>query len=346
MTRGAAGAFEAPLVSVVVPAYNYGAYVGAALESLRAQTLARWECVVVDDGSADETPRVVEEFALRDPRVRLVRQQNRRQAAARNNGLSRTSAPFVQFLDADDLVEPRKLEQQAAYLQSHPEVDIVYGDARFFPTETPHVRLYTMYGEDKPWQPGLSGRGQEMLVPLVRRNTVMIGSALTRRRLIDRVGPFDEALPPVEDWEFWVRCAHAGARFRFEPFPESLSLVRSHAASASKSNLRMAAAEVRMRRKLAGMLTDAEALRANAELLAEMEGVWGAEEVRAGRLGAGVYRLGRAALLERRPRHKLKWLACALAAPLPGRRLFERVYSSSISEAAADALRRLRGRGA
>ena len=343
MTAGAAATPGAPLVSVIVPAYNYGRFVAQTLESLRAQTLGAWECVVVDDGSTDDTPRVVEEFARRDARVRLVRQQNRRQAAARNNGLGHASAPYVQFLDADDLLEPRKLERQLSYLESHPEVDIVYGEARFFPTESPEVRLYTMYGENRPWQPGLSGAGAEMLRPLVRRNTVMIGSALVRRALVERVGPFDEALPPVEDWEFWIRCALAGARFRFEDFPDALSLVRSHAGSSSKSAQRMAAAEVRKRRKLARLLTDSEALRANAGLLAEAEGVWGAEEVRHGSLRRGVHRLGRAALQERRLRHRLKWLACALAAPLPGRRLFEKLYTSSVSGAASDALRRLRG---
>ncbi len=346
MTRGAAGTFETPLVSVVVPAYNYGAYVGAAIESLRAQTLARWECVVVDDGSTDDTAAVVEEFARRDARVRLARQQNRRQAAARNNGLGRTSAPFVQFLDADDLIEPRKLEQQAAYLDAHPEVDIVYGDARFFPTETPDVRLYTMYGEDRPWQPGLSGAGREMLLPLLRHNSVMIGSVLARRSLLERVGPFDETLPAIEDWEYWLRCAAAGAAFRFEPFPDSLSLIRSHAASWSKNDLRNAAAEVLMREKLKGVLEDTEARRVNEQLLAEAEGTLGAAHTLSGSRARGLYHLARALRLDRGPRRKLKWLACALAAPLPGRRLFERVYSSSISGAASDALRRLRGRRA
>jgi len=93
MTGAASG--EAPLVSVIVPAYNYGAYVGQTLDSLRAQTLARWECVVVDDGSTDDTARVVEDYARRDARFTLLRQQNRRQAAARNHGLRHSSAPFV-----------------------------------------------------------------------------------------------------------------------------------------------------------------------------------------------------------------------------------------------------------
>lgn len=345
MASGATTAGAAPAISVIVPTYNYGRFIGGAIESLRAQTRPDWECVVVDDGSTDDTAEVVAGFAARDPRVRLLRQENRRQAAARNNGLRHSSGRYVQFLDADDLIEPRKLELQAEHLERHPGAGIVYGDARFFPTEDPGARLHTMYGEDRPWQPGLSGEGAEVLLPLLRHNSVMIGATLVRREVVERVGAFDEELPAIEDWHYWLRCAAAGVRFDYRDAPGTLSLIRSHPVSWSKDERRNAAAEVLMRRKLRRALADGRARRLNEELLAEAEGTWGAEEVMGGSLARGVYQLCRAAALDRNARHRLKWLGCALAAPFAGRRGFEKVYRSSVTGLAAAALKSLQPDG-
>ena len=327
------------VVSVIVPSYNYGHLIGATFESLQAQTLPNWECIVIDDGSTDDTAEVVARFMKIDSRIKFFQQANRRQAAARNHGFTRMSGKYVQFLDADDLLESKKFERQVEYLEAHPEVEIVYGDTRYFETDRPSDLLYTMYGENIPWQPRLSGTGSEMLLPLVRRNTIIVNAPLTRRTLVERVGLFDEELPPVEDWEFWIRCALAGAQFRFEDFEGTLALVRSHGASSSKNRLRMTGAEVRMRRKLKRLLANKpEARHANAQLLAESEGTLGAQEVMHGGRARGVYYLSRAVVFDRKLRQRLKWLACALAAPF-GRRRFEKVYASSISRAVRRPLR-------
>jgi len=315
-----------------MPAYNYGHFIGATIESLQAQTLTNWECVVVDDGSTDNTAEVVARLAETDARIKLVRQQNRRQAAARNNGLTQISGKYVQFLDADDLLERYKFEQQVEYLDSHPDVDIVYGDTRFFLTERPDELLYSMYGDNKPWQPKLSGPGSSMLLPLLRHNSVIICAPLTRRALIERVGQFDEELPPLEDWHFWIRCALAGANFQFVDGEDTLSLVRSHQTSSSKDRLRWTTAEVKLRRKLLPLVAnDRAASRVNRQLLAEAEGTLGAQHVLNHRRLRGACYLGKAAVFDRKLRQRLKWLACALAAPLVSRRQFEKVYSGSIS---------------
>jgi hypothetical protein len=125
-----------------------------------------------------------------------------------------------------------------------------------------------------------------------------------------------------------------------------MSLVRSHPSSASKNNLRMVAAEVRMRRKLKRLLKqDAAPRRANARLLAEIEGTLGAEEVMHGSRARGLYRLVRATIFDRKVRHKLKWLSCALAAPFVGRDRFRKLYTSSLTRAAARPLSRFQASG-
>ena len=321
------------LVSVIVPSYNYGQFITHTLESLCDQSYSKWECVVVDDGSTDNTAEVVGRFVKRDNRFRFLQQENRRQAAARNNGLAHTRGEYLQFLDADDLIESRKLEQQVQFLQRNSATDIVYGDTRFFPTDRPHELLYSMYGENKPWIPGLSGSGQQMVTPLTHRNIVMVGSTLTRKSLLDRVGGFDETLPPLEDWDLWLRCAIAGARFDYQPFPETRSLVRSHRASSSKNQTAMAAAEVRLRRKLSRLLPDQASRRVNAQLLAESHGTLGAQQVLNGNRRRGIRHLLTAALCDRKIKHRLKWLACAAAAPVTKSVQFERLYRSSLTQA-------------
>ena len=146
-----------PLVSIIIPTYNYGALIGETLSSLQRQTLTDWECVVVDDGSTDDTAGVVARVAGRDPRVRYLRQENQRQSVAKNTGLADARGKYVQFLDADDLIEPLKFERQVEFLEAHAEADIVYGGVRFFRTERPAERLYAMFGENESWMPEVSG---------------------------------------------------------------------------------------------------------------------------------------------------------------------------------------------
>ena len=321
-----------PVVSVIIPAHNYGRFITDTLDSLAAQTFADWECIVVDDGSSDNTPEVVQAYAQKDTRVRYVHQQNLRQAAARNNGIRHSSGKYFQFLDADDRIETRKLEWQVDYLERHADVDIVYGDARFFNDDNPAELMYSMWGHDKPWQPGVSGCGREVLLPLLELNNIMVNAPLTRRSIVKRVGAFDEALPPVEDWDFWLRCAEAGACFHFADIEGTRALVRSHPASSSKARLRFVSSTLLMRKRLAARLTDVDARRANSRLLAEAEGTLGAEQVMHNERARGMYHLGRAVVLDRKFRQRLKWFACALAAPF-GRSRFETIYSSSISRA-------------
>ena len=128
------------LVSVIVPTYNYGHLISETLTSIQSQTYENWECIVVDDGSTDNTGKVVADYSAKDPRIRYIQQENRRQAAARNNGIGHSRGDYVQFLDADDMMECKKLEQQVAFLNVSPDVDIVYSNVRYFDNENPAAR--------------------------------------------------------------------------------------------------------------------------------------------------------------------------------------------------------------
>lgn len=115
-----------PAIAVVIPAYNAGRFINEAIESVRAQTTSQWECVIVDDGSTDETPSRL--AAYRDPRIRWVRQDNSGERAARARGFSLTSASKIVFLDADDRLYPDALARWVSFLDKHVAAGVAYGE--------------------------------------------------------------------------------------------------------------------------------------------------------------------------------------------------------------------------
>jgi glycosyltransferase involved in cell wall biosynthesis len=184
-----------PAVTVVVTSFNYGRYVGAALESVRAQTMADFECVVVDDGSTDDSVAVIQSF-LQDPRFRLMKQQNRGVSNARNVGIGLAGAPFIAFLDADDLWRPEKLQRQLDSFHTDPALGVVY--TRRTIMDAANDRL--------PIADSVSPQGQ-IVGPLFQQNFVCFSSAMLQTDAAARVGGFDERLGLAVDYDFWLRLA-------------------------------------------------------------------------------------------------------------------------------------------
>ena len=134
-----------PLVSVIVPTFNFGRFVGETIAAVQAQTWTNWECVIVDDGSTDDTPDLCRAAAASDARIKCVRQDNRGHAAAKNAGVARSVGQYVQFLDADDLLERDKLRGHVAVLEAEPDLDIVYGPVRYFADDRPNKRFLSLH---------------------------------------------------------------------------------------------------------------------------------------------------------------------------------------------------------
>jgi glycosyltransferase involved in cell wall biosynthesis len=246
------------LVSVIIPCHNYSSYLPSVFQSLAKQTYPNFECIIVDDGSTDQTKTVAAELAAKDARIKYFRQENKGPSAARNNGIREASGEFIQLLDADDLIEPAKLELQAEYLALHPEADIVYGEARYFHTEQPEKRLYSMWGDNQPWMPMVSGRGKAVLAALLANNIMVISSPLLRKKTFNTVGLFDESLKYNEDWEFWLRCALQGKSFVFLDQANTFALIRCHGKSLSHSRKLMYESNLAIREKLHRNLDDPE----------------------------------------------------------------------------------------
>lgn len=325
-----------PLVSVVVATYNYGKYIGETLGCLQKQTYTNWECIVVDDGSTDDTREVVNAFAARDGRVKYIYQANARQAAARNNALRHIKGEYVGFLDADDLIEKRKFEHHVAYLETHAETDIVYGCARYFSDDKPEDRLLSMSGLNRRWMPETSGAGNAVIRELLCGNMLVVNSALMRRSVVERVGLFDGDLPPIEDWDYFLRCALAGKRFQFLDVKDTHALVRVHPASSSRNLTRFVESELQMRERVAVRLAAREVTanvefdvpemsRINARMSVQAEGQLGIQQALNGDGRQGFRRMIRASANSDGLWLKAKWLTYGGVSLVAPKHLFEKI---------------------
>lgn len=205
-----------PLVSVIIPAYNAAAFLAETLDSVLSQTYRNLEVLVVDDGSQDDTPRIVEAVAVRDSRVHLLRQQRRGVGVARNLAVARASGAYIAPIDADDIWFPSKIEKQVGCMEeAGPSVGLSY--TWWLGIDENGTSLIRSY----PWR--LEGDLADALTALN-----FIGNAsvpLIRKACFDRVGGYDpgfQALgtPGCEDWDLSLRIAE---HYRLSLVPEHLA---------------------------------------------------------------------------------------------------------------------------
>lgn len=205
-----------PTVSVVIPTYNAAELLPEAVESVLSQTYRDFEIVVVDDGSTDETPAVMEEYA---EDVRYIRKENGGSASARNRGIEEARGEYVAFLDADDRWRPAKLETQMDAHAADPTLAWSYTGARLVDHETEEI-LFRKCQTRRRY-------GGDILRKLLRGNFVTPSTTLIERRVFDEVGTFDESsLHRIsEDWDLWLRIA---ARYPIKYIDEPLVEMRQH----------------------------------------------------------------------------------------------------------------------
>jgi glycosyltransferase involved in cell wall biosynthesis len=186
-----------PLVSVILPTYNRAARVAEAVDSVLCQEGPTFELIVVDDGSGDETPRVLAAYG---DRLQVLRLTHGGVSRARNRGVTASRGDLLAFLDSDDLWQPDKLATQVAFMEAHPELAICQTEE----TWVRHGRRVNPRQRHRKSAGMFFERSLELC--LVSPSAVMM-----RRSLFDAFGGFDESLPACEDYDLWLRigCRHS-----------------------------------------------------------------------------------------------------------------------------------------
>ena len=184
---------ENPLISVIIPTYNRAWAIKEAIDSVLAQEYNRFEIIVVDDGSTDDTQHILEAYT-KD--ITIIHQRNKGVSAARNRGVDFASGQWIAFLDSDDLWLPGKLAVQLEFFNARP-------DALICQTEEIWIRNGVRVNPGKRHQKP-SGM---IFEPSLELCLVSPSAVMIRRELFGEVGLFDESLPACEDYDLWLRVS-------------------------------------------------------------------------------------------------------------------------------------------
>lgn len=252
----------APKVTVVIAAYNAERFIRQTLDSVFAQTLHDVELIIVDDGSTDGTAAVLS--AVDDRRLRILRQPNSGVSAARNAGLALASAPYIFFLDADDVLLADALQRMVTKLDDNPDRVACFAH---------HIRI-TEDGVELSRRADLPLKmfpASDTLRNLVTKNFIVCGAICIRTEAARRVRGFNPELKWGEDWEFWCRLAvvadfvampndvvllyrqhrgSANSRWRHSPIRPDYKAIEAVYANAAIRQ-RLSAAELKRRKRLA-----------------------------------------------------------------------------------------------
>jgi glycosyltransferase involved in cell wall biosynthesis len=193
------------LVSTIIPVHNRPQMLRAAVTSVTRQSYRPIEIVIVDDGSTDDTAQVADALAAADPTVHVVHQHNGGPGLAREAGRRRAQGEFIQYLDSDDVLLPRKFESQVSILRANPGCGIAYGPTRFCgPGAAAGSGPWKRTGERIEW----------MFPSFLQSRWWGTSTPLYRRALTDAAGPW-LGLSSEEDWEYDCRLAASGVRLAY-----------------------------------------------------------------------------------------------------------------------------------
>ncbi|MBW2646296.1 MAG: glycosyltransferase [Deltaproteobacteria bacterium] len=208
-----------PKVSIIIPVYNGERYIAQAIESALTQTYRKFEIIVVNDGSTDNSYEKIKPFL---PSVKYIFQENQGVAAARNTAIKNSSGEFIAFLDQDDLWLPEKLELQVDYLLHNPDVGLVHSNMSYINEEGKSIQ------REFDFPSRIAGR---CFGELFIKNKIAILTVLLRRDCLDKVGLFNVQFSGVDDYDLLLRVS------RYYPvwhINQSLAGYRLHGSNTSR----------------------------------------------------------------------------------------------------------------
>jgi glycosyltransferase involved in cell wall biosynthesis len=235
------------MVSIIVPCYNYGHYLAETLRCIQNQSYRNFECIVVDDGSTDNSAAVTDTFVKADARYHYIRQHNQGLSAARNTGLANAQGEWIQFLDADDLIHYQKIELQLAAVNKFPSASVFFSDYTYFYGDAGDVQE-SVIKKINPSSGIFHEVSPDQALDVMRRENLMVVNApiVSVKTVRELQIFFDTSYQSLEDWHFWFRLAASNVTFIKGRYECPLALVRKHATSMSMYPQRMLNAHLRL----------------------------------------------------------------------------------------------------
>jgi glycosyltransferase involved in cell wall biosynthesis len=220
---------EAPLISFISPNFNRAEFIRATMDSLLAQTDPRWENVIVDDGSTDDSVAIIESYVAKDPRIRFFRRDREPKGACpcRNIGVEEARGKYVVFLDTDDVAAPHCAEQRIRTMEAHPDLDFGVFQAEQFEHEPGDLNVW--WNVDKP--------DVDELTRQFLQDALCQGTGPTfKKEAFERVGGWDETLSLWQDIDLFFRLFIQGYKYgKFFELPTDVH-IREFRGSISRSD--------------------------------------------------------------------------------------------------------------
>ncbi|GEL12392.1 hypothetical protein SAMN05192550_2257 [Flavobacterium glycines] len=190
------------LVSIIVPCYKQAHYLSEALQSVLEQRYSNWECIIVNDGSPDNTEIIAKEWIEKDVRFQYLYKENGGLPSARNKGIQKAKGEFIVALDADDILHPDYLRKLVPVLHTDKNLAIVGCYSKFFIDKVANV-VHDLKPKGNNYR------------DLMYQNH-LVATSLYRKKCWEEVGGYDESMKKgFEDWEFWLNITKRGWQFQF-----------------------------------------------------------------------------------------------------------------------------------
>ncbi|NLP58167.1 glycosyltransferase family A protein [Lutibacter sp. B1] len=209
-------------VSIIVPCFNQAKYLNNTLQSVYNQTYKDWECIIVNDGSTDDTEVVALNWSNKDSRFKYFFQNNNGVSVARNYGVKLAKGKYIQFLDSDDILEKNKINYQVKILDSNPEIDIIYSSSRYF-FDGDLLNFYPIHYNGIIPTIEINKNDKNQKEVLLYRNICTICSSLYRKEILKKI-TFKKIV--FEDWFLHIECALNDFVFHYSNSEKTNSLIR------------------------------------------------------------------------------------------------------------------------
>jgi len=204
-----------PTVSVIMSVFNGEKFLSETIDSVLSQSFRNFEFVIVDDGSTDATADILSKYALRDGRIRVLREGKKGRAGALNLAISTANGKYVANTDADDLSMPSRLEEQVAFMEKNPEVGVLGGAFELITDSGEVIDVIRHPLEDS-----------QMRSAMLRYNPICHSSVILRKNIVLASGGYRSTFEPSEDYDLWVKMSEWG---RLANLPSVLVRYRLHA---------------------------------------------------------------------------------------------------------------------